>query len=242
VRQLHAEVGKPIKVRGVEFEVVGILDRSLTIFNQSVMIPFADARRLYVSSLPSAVRKRVDRDDLATNFLAYTTAGQSSDAVAERINREVKSVKASGAMETKKAVGQLLGVIGAIMFGVGSIALLIGGLSIVNTMTMSVLERTREIGIKRAMGASTGRIMREILTEAATMSGVGGLFGIGVGDLAVIAINAFTTSSLGTVLFMVTARLVVTAAIFAVALGVLAGFYPAWRAARMNPVAALGYE
>jgi putative ABC transport system permease protein len=108
-------------------------------------------------------------------------------------------------------------------------------------MTMSVSERTREIGIKRAMGASTGRIMREVLTEAAAMSGVGGLLGMGGGMLGVVAINAVTSGS-GTVLFMVTARLVVGAAIFAVALGVLAGFYPAWRAARMNPTAALGYE
>jgi putative ABC transport system permease protein len=241
VKQLQAEIGGPINVRGVEFTVVGILDRSFTIFNQSVMIPLADARQLYVDSLPQAVRKSVDKDDLATNFLVYTSAGKGSDDVAKRINREVKGVKASGVTEIKKAVSQLLGIIGAIMFGVGSIALLIGGLSVVNTMTMSVSERTREIGIKRAMGASTGRIIREVLTEAAAMSGVGGLLGMGGGMLGVVAINAVTSGS-GTVLFMVTARLVVRAAIFAVALGVLAGFYPAWRAARMNPTAALGYE
>jgi putative ABC transport system permease protein len=242
VRTLHAQVGRRISIRGVEFKVVGILDRSFTIFNQSVMIPFPDARELYADSLPRAVRNRVDRDDLATNFLAYTTTEDSSDAVAERINREVKGVKASGAMETKKAVGQLLDVIGAIMLGVGSIGLLIGGLSIVNTMTMSVLERTREIGIKRAMGASTGRIMREVLAEAAAMSGLGGFLGIGAGMLAVLGINSATAPGWGTVLFMVTARLVIGTAGFAIALGVLAGIYPARRAAHMNPTAALGYE
>ncbi len=242
VKQLRASVGKRIKVHGRQFRIVGIMDKSLTLLDQSVMIPFADATELFVSSLPRAVRSSVDKEDLAMTFLAYADSPRGSDELAARINREVKGVKATGVREIKQSLGQVSAIVAAIMFCVGAIALIIGGLSVINTMSMSVSERTSEIGIKRAMGASTGRIMREVLTEAAAMSAAGGILGIGAGTLAVFGMNEATASSSGVVLLMFTTRLAVGAGVFAVALGVLSGFYPAWRAARMNPVAALGYK
>ncbi|MHB0977453.1 MAG: ABC transporter permease [Candidatus Aquicultorales bacterium] len=240
-RQLRAEVGKGIKVHGKEFKVVGIMESTLTLLDQSVFISFKDARDLFVESLPLAVRRSVDKEDLAMNFLAYAEKGEAND-LAARINSQVSGVKATGIIEMKEYMGQIIAAVGALLVSIGALALLIGGLSVVNTMTMSVSERKKEIGVKRAMGASSGRIVRDILAEAALMSALGGILGIGAGILSVGVINSAMVSSMGTVVFMITARLVFGAIVFSVAIGVLAGFFPARRAASMSPTTAMGFE
>ena len=108
-------------------------------------------------------------------------------------------------------------------------------------MAMSVAERTREIGIKRAIGASKGRIMRELLSEAAVMGLIGGLVGLVLGAAVVFAANEAGRAS-GTLLFHLTVGTGITAVVFATVLGVVAGAIPAWNAARLDPVEALRYE
>ena len=110
-----------------------------------------------------------------------------------------------------------------------------------DTVTMSVAERTREIGIKRSIGASRGRIMRELVTEAAVMGFVGGLLGLGLGVVVVDLGNEAGRAS-GTFLFHLTPEIGVFAVAFSTVLGAVAGAAPAWKASRLDPVDALRYE
>ena len=110
-----------------------------------------------------------------------------------------------------------------------------------NTMTMSVSERTREIGVRKSIGASDGAIMRQFVAEAAVIGLVGGLSGLVLGWGFTLLGNVASEAS-GSALFLLTGRLAVGSVAFAVSLGVVSGLYPAWHAARLNPVQALRYE
>jgi putative ABC transport system permease protein len=138
-------------------------------------------------------------------------------------------------------VGSATLIFNAIILGVGLISLIVGGLSVINTMAMSVTERTREIGIKRAIGSSRRRIIRELVAEAALIGLIGGLIGLALGATVVFLVNEAGRSS-GTVLFDLTAGTAIFAIAFSTILGMVAGVVPAWNAARMDPVAALRYE
>jgi putative ABC transport system permease protein len=108
-------------------------------------------------------------------------------------------------------------------------------------MTMSVMERTREIGIRKAIGASSGQIMRQFVAEAGVMGLLGGLVGLGLGWLIATGLNAASAGS-GEQLFLVTPQLAIGSVTFALVLGVVSGLYPAYHAASLNPVQALRYE
>jgi putative ABC transport system permease protein len=108
-------------------------------------------------------------------------------------------------------------------------------------MAMSVAERTREIGIKRAIGGARGRIIRELVAEAGLIGLFGGLIGLGLGALVVVLANGAGRAS-GTVLFDLTPMTAAFAVSFSTILGMLAGIIPAWSAARLDPVSALRYE
>jgi putative ABC transport system permease protein len=196
---------------------------------------------MYLESLPESLQKTVKAEELAIAITAYPEPGQDTDALAERINKRVKGVAATGPTAWKNQVNGLAGLLDASVFALGAIALFAGALLVINTMMMSVSERTREVGVERAMGASTGRIAREFLAEAAAIGVLGGLVGLAAGAVAVAAINAVTAAS-GIVLFAVTLRLAIGAVIFSISLSSVAGLYPAWHAARLNPVVALAYE
>jgi putative ABC transport system permease protein len=105
-------------------------------------------------------------------------------------------------------------------------------------MVMTVSERVREIGIKKAVGATTGAILREFLVEATLLGALGGLLGLGLGWILVEILNAQTAGS-GTTVFLVTPWLLLRSFLVATILGALAGIYPALRAARLDPVQAL---
>ena len=122
------------------------------------------------------------------------------------------------------------------------IALIIGGLSVVNTMFMAVAERVREIGLKKAVGATTVNVMGEFLLEATFIGVVGGLLGYGLGVGVVVIRNVFFPAADGSTLFLITPTLTVIAIGFATVLGAAAGVLPAWRAASLDPVIALRNE
>lgn len=127
----------------------------------------------------------------------------------------------------------------SIVYGAAFIALVIGSLSIVNTMTTAVHERTREIGIRKAVGASDGAILLEFLVESATVGACGGIFGLVIALVLCAAFNAHAAAQGSLQLFNVTAWLAVGSLLFSVALGAAAGLPSAWAAARLRPTEAL---
>jgi putative ABC transport system permease protein len=132
-------------------------------------------------------------------------------------------------------------IFNAILIGVAVISLVVGGLSVINTMAMSVTERTREIGIKRAIGGSRLRIIRELVAEAGVIGIIGGTLGLALGAIVVFLANEAGRAS-GTILFDLTPSTAAFAVGFSTILGMVAGIVPAWSAARLDPVQALRHE
>ena len=241
VKKLDAKVGERIDIRGESFEVVGIMEKTLTAPDTAVSISLADAQRLFAQSLPEAVRANVNQRELCTAVAAYAEDGVDPDKLAEKIGREVPGLTTMGPGDFEEQIVQTMAMLNSIIFGIAIISLLVGGLSVINTMTMSVAERTREIGIRKAIGASNGAIMRQFVAESAIIGVVGGAVGLGLGWLIASALNVAGEAS-ANALFLVTTRLAVGSVVFAVVLGVIAGLWPAWHASRLNPVQALRYE
>jgi putative ABC transport system permease protein len=240
-KKFAAEVGDTIAVRGESFKVVGILDRTLTAPDQCVNMNLADGQKLFVQDLPAAVRSRVDVRQLCTSIVVYAVPGVDPERLAKTIDKKVDGIRAAGPSAFKDSVGASMKMFNGIIFSVALIALIVGGMSVVNTMTMAVAERTREIGIRKAIGASSFAIVRQFIAESGLIGIVGGITGLALGAAAAAALNAGGAAS-GTQLFLVTARLAAGALAFALVLGVTSGLYPAWSASRLSPVRALRYE
>jgi putative ABC transport system permease protein len=240
-RQQSAGVGDSIDLRGERFEVVGVLEPTLTAPDTSVFVPLSAAQLLFHKTLPAPVQDAIPADQLISQVVVYPEPGTDPSALASLIEERVDNVKTLTGAEFNEQVGSATAIFNAIIIGVAVISLVVGGLSVINTMAMSVAERTREIGIKRAIGGSRRRIVRELVLEAALIGFVGGLIGLGLGALVVVIANEAGRDS-GTILFDLTVGTALFAVSFSTILGVVAGVIPAWHAARLDPVEALRYE
>lgn len=237
----NVNIGDTIKLRDRDFEIIGILEKTLTAPDTSAMVSLADAQELLFATLPDAFKQTVKPESIASSFAVYLNDISKGEEVAQSIQENVSGVKAYGPSFFEKQISQGTAIFNAIILSGALIAIIVGGFSIMNTLTFSVIERTREIGIKKAVGARSRRILREFLLEAAAIGIIGGLVGLVLGWLMTIAINTASQAS-GIVLFLVTPRLAVSVFIFAIVISVVAGFFPARRASKLNPVEALRYE
>ncbi len=229
-------VGDEFAMREQPFEVIGVLERTLTFPDKIAYVPLADAQQIYVESVPDAFQERTDA--LATQIEVFPTNLDDADTVAAEITDAIDGVRAVTPAEVADQIGQASIVFNLIIVGASVIAVIVGGLSVINTMVMTVSERVREIGIKKAVGAPTRAILREFVIEATLLGAIGGIIGLGLGALLVVILNAQTAGS-GTSVFLLTPVLLLRSFLFATILGALAGIYPALRAARLDPVAAL---
>jgi len=240
-RKFDKHPGDMIILKGEAFAVIGVLEPTLTAPDQAASIPLAAAQKLFVASLPPMIQDKVTASDIATSMVVYPKPGQDTGALATRIKAEVPGISTMTGKDFDKQIGSATSILNSILVGIALISLLVGGLSVVNTMAMSIAERTREIGIKRAIGGTRTRIVRELVVESALIGFIGGAVGLILGALVVTVVNEVGRSS-GTVLFELTAGTALTALAFSTILGALAGFVPALHAARLDPVAALRYE
>jgi putative ABC transport system permease protein len=226
------------------FTVVGILNITRTAPDTFAYINTADGQMLLRDSLPASITQQIDVTQITEGIDVYGKPGTSIsdlDKIADRINQQVPGVKAakpSTLVDSFKSGGAIFT---AITTAAALLALIIGGLSVVNTMFMAVAERVREIGLKKAVGATTLNVMTEFLLEATLIGLIGGLIGYGLGALIVIVKNATTPPDQST-LFLITPNLTILAIGFATVLGAVAGVLPAWRASRLDPVTALRNE
>jgi putative ABC transport system permease protein len=241
VEKLGAQVGGTIELRDETFRVVGILEPTLTAPDNQVMIPLEDAQELFYETLPPAIRRSVHAGDLVSAVTLFPEDGVDPEKLARIVGLRFRELESQGPSAFQESVVESMSMISAIIVSIGMISLLVGGLSVVNTMMMSVSERTREIGIRRAIGASASRVLFQFVSESAIVGAIGGAFGLALGVLFVLAANAAGNAS-GTPLFLVTGRLAGGSLAFALLLGVFAGLYPAWHAANLRPVQALRSE
>jgi putative ABC transport system permease protein len=223
------------------FTVAGVLARTGNPTDDMAYVGDADARMLLADTLPATMRGAIDVSSVAQGFTVYPANGTSlteMDRIAQRINDAVPGVQAqkpSVVVANFKSTGNTFT---AVMTGAAILALIIGGLSVVNTMIMAVGERVREIGLKKALGAHTGQVMAEYLFEASVIGALGGAAGYLLGLGLTTLVNQLGGPQ-GLDIFLVTPKLTAIALGFAVGLATAAGVFPALRAARLDPVGAL---
>lgn len=220
------------------FTVVGVLAKTQTGPDTGAFINLPDAQMLLKDSLPIAIRGQLDTTKLVTGITVYGKSGQNLDNLAETINNQVPGVKATKPSVIVNSFKSGGAIFTAITTGAAVLALIVGGLSVINTMLMAVTERVREIGLKKAVGARVGHILREYLLEAVLIGAIGGAIGLALGWAVTNLVN-LATASANLTLFLLSGRLVIIAILFSVGLGALAGIIPAMRASRMDPVRAL---
>jgi putative ABC transport system permease protein len=224
-------LGSIMNWREKDFQVIGILNETQTAPDGWVVAPM------------EIVQRTIKRPDLITQMNVIPENPGQGTALAERIEQAVDNVNVQTLDEQLDAIEQGLAVFNAILLSSAVLAAIIGGLAVVNTMIMSVSERTPEIGLKKAIGATEGNIVREFLLEAAMIGLIGGALGFLLGWGLAGLLNLSASAALGgSEIFKVTPRLAGIAIGFAVILGVLAGLVPAWSASRLDPVVALREE
>ena len=241
VKKLDAKVGKIIKLRDEDYEVVGIYEKTFSTPDTSAFIPFKNGQSLMLSDQPEIIRSNVKVESLVYDFVVYPMPGVNPDELAKKIEAEVNGITAIGPKAFQDQIASTVKIFTSIIYGIGAISLLVGSLSIINTMTMSISERIKEIGIKKALGAKPRSIMAEYLTEAGIIGLVGGLIGIGFGVLIANGINSILEKT-GDKIFLMSPRLLIGSLIFSVILGIVAGLYPAYYATKINIVKALREE
>ena len=223
------------------YRVVGILNPTGTAPDNLAYLTSQDGQQLLKDSLPAPIRDTVDVSQMTEGITVYGKPGSSLadlDRLADRINAEVPGVKATQPSQLVDAYRSGGATFAFVTTGAAVLALVIGGLSVINTMIMAVNERTREIGLKKAVGAHMRHLLFEYLAEATLIGLFGGLVGYLLGVGLTNLINAAGRAS-GQELFLITPALTALAIGFAVVLGALAGLIPAFRAARLDPVTAL---
>lgn len=226
-------LGSTLTWREHEFTVVGIMKETQTQPDTMVIIPI-DVER-HILQQPNKITYIYALPQIETR--------DEASALARRIEKSVDTVEVQTLEESLESTRQDLAIFNVITLSGAIIAAFVGGMAVINTMMMSVNERTREIGLKKAIGAGDGEIILEYLGEAALLGLVGGLIGLLLGLGMTAMLNASTAESLGGVaVFTVTPRLAFVAVGFATVLGAVGGLYPAWNASRLNPVEALREE
>jgi putative ABC transport system permease protein len=230
----EAAIGTDILVGGIPFRVVGILQAKGS-GDDMVIIPITTAQRYFISgSSVSSVYLSVASSDAIEATKASLTALLEDRHGTYGADDDFSVTDQSQLLDTFSSVTGLLALL---LGGIASISLVVGGIGIMNIMLVSVRERTREIGIRKAIGARGPDILLQFLVEALVLSVLGGLIGIAVGVAASAAIGVMAGWG-----FQFNPLTVVVAVGFSLAVGVVFGVWPARQAARLDPITALRYE
>ena len=230
-------VGRRIKIRGVPFRVVGVSRPQGSMFGMSqdefALIPLGAFQRLFGSRSSLNLRVRPNDPDEVQATIDETT-------LALRIERRLKATEEDnfGILTSDTALGlfnQATTGIFAVLVGVVSLALVVAGIVIMNIMLMAVSERTREIGLRKALGARRQDILHQMLAESVALSLLGGLAGTGLGAAAALALDRFAPVPATVHPWSVILAITLTGVV-----GLFFGLYPAARAAALDPIDALG--
>ena len=230
-------IGKHIRVGRHRFEVAGVLEKQgkflgLFSFDEQVILPLQTYKKLFGSRPYLEIQAR------AVSAEAMARAEDEMMGIV-RLARQLGPMEEENfALERQDAFEAQIGGVKSAIYGVGlfltGLSLLVGGIGVMNIMFVSVKERTREIGIRKALGATRRAILTQFLVEAVVVCMIGGLIGIGLSFLVTALINQVFTAVLSPATVMI-------AFAICVGVGVTFGFVPAWSAARLRPIEALRY-
>jgi putative ABC transport system permease protein len=244
----ESPVGKRIRLRGLPFQVLGVLDRkgpaagSQWDQDDTVLLPWTTAKRkiqgsafdnvnqILVATASAAHLPRLEDEVRATLRASHRLDRAKGPEVPDDFNmtNEVDRVAANA---------NVMDTIRNLLAATAAVSLLVGGIGIMNIMLVSVTERTREIGLRMAVGARSRDVLAQFLVEAIVLSGFGGLVGVALG----VASGRFLASQYNWPTHE-SPDVILLAVVFSGAVGVLFGFYPAWRASRLDPIEALRHE
>lgn len=242
-------IGKTIEISSIPFTVVGIVDEDskfepvinsideyYTYYSDSsasrIFVPSSMWPALYSFDEPQNVAIRV------SNTEAMTDAGK---AVAEIMNTNVTNseikYQAQDLLKQAQDLQDLSSSTNSQLIWIASISLLVGGIGVMNIMLVSVTERTREIGLKKAIGAKKSRILWQFLTEAAVLTSLGGIVGVGAGIGLAEIISRVTSAPVA-----ISVPSIIIAVVFSMVIGIIFGLLPSFKAANLNPIDALRHE
>jgi len=230
-------LGQTVKLNGQDFRLVGVLDDQAGFGTSGrVYVTLDSARKLfsqypYVSSIviQADTPEQVDALQVTADTMLRERYGLGADTEARYTITNQASLIA--------AVGSITDTLGLLLTGIAAISLIVGGIGIMNIMLVSVRERTREIGVRRAIGAKQSNILTQFLIEAIVLSLAGGVVGLILGEIA-----AFFLAILGDWDFAIKLDTVVLALGFSLMVGVVFGVWPARTAAKLEPIDALRFE
>ena len=242
-------IGKTIEISSIPYTVVGVVDEDskfepvinsideyYTYYSDSsasrIFVPSSMWPALYSFDEPQNVAIRV------SNTEAMTDAGK---AVAEIMNTNVTNseikYQAQDLLKQAQDLQDLSSSTNSQLIWIASISLLVGGIGVMNIMLVSVTERTREIGLKKAIGAKKSRILWQFLTEAAVLTSLGGIVGVGAGIGLAAIISRVTSAPVA-----ISVPSIIIAVVFSMVIGIIFGLLPSFKAANLNPIDALRHE
>jgi putative ABC transport system permease protein len=232
-------IGAVIKIKNVPFKVIGIMESKGGGFgnqDDTILIPLSTAqRRLFGADYLRSIYIQVTSE----NHVAQTNSEITSLLLSRHhvTDPTQKDFNVSSQADILNTVSQITGVLTILLGGIAAISLLVGGIGIMNIMLVSVTERTREIGLRKAVGAHGRDILFQFLMESVVLSLIGGIVGLGLGALGGIAIANY-----GGWTPVISLNSALLALGFSAGIGIFFGVYPARRASRLNPIEALRYE
>jgi putative ABC transport system permease protein len=246
----NASLGKIIRINHSNFQVLGVIQSYGSSGDNVIVMPQAAAR--------SAVFGYGYGGDELSSIVVKATNTQSVKAAEAEISQVLRQdhhisdptyddFQVQDLGHRVDTFVQLISLIAAFVPAIAAISLLVGGIGVLNIMLVSVTDRTREIGTRKAVGASDSAILSQFVLEAITLSGIGGLIGVMLG-VGLILVTKLVVPSLGATGFLrsfnpvLSPVPIIVAFGISLAIGLVAGSYPAWRAARLNPIEALRYE
>lgn len=232
-------IGQEIKINNEVFTVVGLLEAKSSNVSQGgeddvILIPYSRATRLI---------RNANINSFAVSAKSSDTMTAATTAIENFLYRKFKSddyYTVTNLAATIDVIDEALSVMTLLMAGIAGISLIVGGIGIMNIMLVTVTERTREIGIRKAIGAKTGTILVQFLIESAVVSCLGGIVGIVLGVVG----SHFLCIGMGmsAVPLAKQSTVIIGSFLFSAAIGIFFGLYPARKAARLNPIEALRFE